>query len=233
MAKGVIFHLTHPVILAFPNLITARAYTAPGRKPGDPRFDATFMFDPNHPDIPALNTALQQAAVMEFPGGIPSTMKWPFTDGNERAAKQQAKNRDGSAFAGKYVLSAHTGENFPPGLTAVINGKAKDLFGDERIALASRYFYGGVECFASFNFVPYPEGNGPPGVTSYLQVVTSLNRGERNAKLETGAKSGSSVHAQQIAAHIGSVSMVNPAAGLPTGLPGAAPALPGGIGGLV
>lgn len=239
MAKGVVFHLTHPAILAFPNLVSARAFSAPGRKPGEPRFDSMFMFAPNHPDIPALNAALGQAALLEFPAGVPTTFadgspmrfKWPFEDGAVRSAKSKAKNRDGSAFEGKYILTAHTGADYPPGLTAVINGVAKDLFGDERAALAGRYFYGGVEVIASFNFVPYPEGNGPAGVTAYIQVITSLNRGERNPKLEAGQKSGSAVHAAAIQAHMGHISQVNPLAGATVGLPGAGPiAVPRGVG---
>lgn len=219
MSKGVIFSTSHPVILAYPNLMQARQYKAPNGRLSEPRFDAMLLFTNQHPDLGAMGAAMQQAAAM-LGIALPHDFHWCGQPGTLIAQKAAQKQRDASYFNDFYVVQAHTGEKIPPGLTAVINGQAKDLHGEERIVQAPKYFYGGAEVFAQLNFVPYPAGNGPPGLTAYLQVITSLGRGERNPKLEAGAKSGSAVHADAIRQHVGNVQAVGSPMSVP-GLPGA------------
>lgn len=209
------FELSAPAILAFPNLLTPRAFVSKGKANGQEKFDATFLFRPDHPDLAPMKQALLAAAATKW-ANIPQAFEWPLRSGDALADKAKGKTdgKDREFFRGYLVLASRS--QYAPGLSAAVNGRMKDfpMTGEER-ALAGAYFYGGCEVFAQFNFVPYEVGNNTPGVTAYLQVVASMNRGERNSKLDAGAtRSGSAVFGK----HLGQMSAVDPTAGM-AGLP--------------
>lgn len=203
MAKEpVTFQLSAPAILAFPNLLVPRKFMQNGREQGEAKFDATLLLKPDHPDIEAIKSQLNKAALGHWPGGLPQPFSWPLRSGDAMADSAKSKGKDREVLRGFFVLQGRS--QFPPGLSAVINGRVKDYpqTGDDR-ATAQSYFYGGCECLGGFVFEAYEVGANTPGVTAYLQVLISLNRGEHNAKLTAGAsKSGSQMYSAE---HLGKV----------------------------
>lgn len=212
---GVIYNLTEPAILAFPNLMTARPFMRNGKPQGEPKFDAQFMLRPDHKDVPFIREGLLTAAKLMFPT-VPEKFQWPIHSGDQLAEEAKAAGeKDKEFFRGYFVLISRS--KFAPGLSAAVNGRAVDfpMTGEERIACGV-YFYGGCHVMGQFNFMPYPgvKPHGVPGVTAYLNIVYSLNIGERNSRLEGGAgKSGSAVFGK----HLGQMSAVDPTAGMAAG----------------
>ena len=60
MSESII--LLKNVRLAFPNLWTPRASTGKDGKPGKPKYSASFILPPDHPQIPALRALIAAAA---------------------------------------------------------------------------------------------------------------------------------------------------------------------------
>jgi hypothetical protein len=125
-------------------------------------------------------------------------------------AKDQSKPRSQEAFRGYFVLISRG--QYPPGLSAIINGRIVDFpqNGPERTA-SEPYFYGGVEVLVQVQLKAYQVGDNKPVVTAYPNVVLSLNKGEKVPEFSGGtAKSG----AAAFASYTGHVSTVDPTVGL-------------------
>jgi len=215
-----LFEITSPVTLAFPGLFVATKFKDPatGREANEPTFDGTFLFAPDHPDLPAIRSALMQVASDTWPSAQfsdpskPGFMEldWALKSGDAMADAAKTKGKDAEHFRGFYVMRAHSFDKYPPGLGCVINGQLRDVprSGEERITF-QKYFYGGVNVLGQIGFRGYQVGNNKPGVTAYLQVVCSLGTGDHNSKLEGGGgKSASSLFSK----HIGHVTDVSPSA---------------------
>lgn len=216
--QPVMFEFTSPVTGAFPTLFHARKFRDQrGVEGKEAFFDLRFLFPPDHPDVPAIRAGLVKACEEAGFGGR-NDVQWCLRDGNAIADKAKAESKDQEYFRGKLVLSANTGEKYPPGLGAVVNGELKDVprSGEER-ATWEKHFFGGMSCLGQLAFKGYQVGNNPPTVKAYLQVVVSLG-GTPDSKLSAGgAKSATAVFSK----HMGQYSSTDPmaAAGSAAGLP--------------
>lgn len=175
--KGV-FNFSDAQTLTFENLFKARAFAGKnGKETGEPKFDANFEMDPNHPDIGPLKALMAQVAREKWPGRNLGELAFPLTDGSKLADKQKAKGKDREFSRGKVVLVARS--QYEPRLSVVENGGIVDYEGDRR-PQAKPFFYQGVQVLAQINLQAYDGvGNNPDGVTAYLNMVCSLKRGDR------------------------------------------------------
>jgi hypothetical protein len=213
-----IFNLTKPVIMPFPALLEPKKFKRNGKETGEPKFQASFIFDKDNPDLAAMKALVSTIAKQHVASWQPGDLKFPFSDGNKLIAKRvadlekQGKKYTGDADFQKDKVVIKSRSKFQPKLSVFENGKILDL-DDE--ALRSRYkgqFYSGVEVYAQFNFVWYDGvDEGKPGVTAYLNLVLSTNKGKRIG----GGATGSSV----FAAVAGKVSAEDPTEGLDDEIP--------------
>lgn len=214
-AKSIMFEFTSPAIGAFPILFDAVKYKdEKGVESKDANFSIRFLFKPDHPDIPAIRAGLLQAAQEAWPGvdlnALNHPIDWCLKDGNFLADRAKLKQKDHEHFRGWLVMNASTGEKYPPGLGAVVNGALKDVprSGDEREAWR-KYFFGGMSCLGQVAFKGFQVGNNAQTVKAYLQVLVSLG-GTPDAKLQGGSgKSATSV----FKGIVGHTTMANPITG--------------------
>lgn len=198
-AKSILFEFTSPAIGSFPVVFDAVKYKDEKNvESKDASFSIRFMFKPDHPDIPAIRAGLLQAAAEAWPNvdlnSLNPPIDWCLKDGNFLADRAKLKQKDHEHFRGWLVMNASTGEKYPPGLGAVVNGALKDVprSGDEREAWR-KHFFGGMSCLGQVAFKGFQVGNNAPTVKAYLQVLVSLG-GTPDAKLQGGgAKSATSV----------------------------------------
>lgn len=198
------YTLTVPVPTSFPNLLEAKAVMRNGKATGDPKYSDNFEFEPEHPDLPKLKATAVAVARAKWPGVDISTLKMPFSDGSKLADKAKAKGKDREWSRGKIVLTARS--KYPAQLVAIVNSAMKEFEGAS-FPLAKPYFYNGVECLARVNFVAYDavDDDGKPGVTCYLQMVCSLNKGTKH--------SGGQSAAEVFKGYVGIVSNEDPTSG--------------------
>jgi Enterobacter phage Enc34, ssDNA-binding protein len=198
-AQAGLYTLTSPVVMAFPNLFKPRAFTKSSKE--EPKYDGQFLFEANHPDLSAIKKLLAQVASARWPGRDLKTVKFPLARGDKRADDAEAKGKDLEFMRGKFVLSARS--QYAPKLAAVENGELVEYLDEALRATAASKFFSGVEVLAQFNFRSY-EGVGanPEGVTAYLQMVLSLNRGDRLG--------GGSSAAEVFSSYVGHLSAVDP-----------------------
>lgn len=228
-ADAAIFNLSKPARLIYENLFEAKAVGPKGATTGTPKFDVSLMLDPSHPDLPAIQAKMLEVARAKWPGrdvvgeakdvdanGIPKavTFKFPLASGDKLADKAKAKAQakaptadvgdPGGFQRGKVVIASRS--KYEPNLSAAVNGQLSDFNGPQRPA-AKPYFYRGVDVLAQFNFVAYDGvGANPDGVTAYLNMVCSLNTGE---KIAGSQRSASDV----FKGYVGLSSTVDPTAG--------------------
>lgn len=204
-----VFNLTKPVIMAHPNLFEARAFGKKGKESGTPKFSANFIFEPDSEDLKGLKSLAVKVARGRWPDRDLKTLSFPFANGDKLADKRKAAGKsDGEFNRGKVVIAARS--KFEPRLSAIENGKMIDYDGDARIK-AKNKFYFGVFALAQFNFVPYDGvANNPDGVTCYLNMVFSTNKGER--------LSGGAAAAEVFKGYVGHSTTEDPTAGQKTSL---------------
>lgn len=177
-----VYTLTEPTTLTFPNLLEAKAVQVKGKASGEPKYSSNFEFDPESEDLKALKAKAVAVARAKWPGRDLKELSFPFTSGDKLAEKAKAKSKDREFSRGKIVVTARS--KYQPRLSVVEGGKIVDLEGDA-IKARGRVFYSGVSALAQFNLVAYDGvGNNPDGVTAYLNMAVSLNKG---AKLAGGA----------------------------------------------
>ena len=68
------------VRISFPNIFTASAFAEGQTK----KFSATFIMDDDHPQMDMLKEAIEQVAVAKWDKKIPSSLKRPLRDGEEK-----------------------------------------------------------------------------------------------------------------------------------------------------
>lgn len=187
---GELFSLTLPVVMTHPNLFVARAFGSKGKESGEPKFSANFIFAADSPELAAMKTAAGKVARARWPSrpfkddqGNP-TIKFPFSAGDKINARRTGKGKKADEhIAGKVVVAGRS--KYEPRLAILEPGRGiVELEGPAREANKSK-FYPGVEVLAQFNFVAYDGvGANPDGVTAYLNMVLSTNKGK---KIATGA----------------------------------------------
>jgi len=198
------YNLTEPVVMTFPNLIAPRKFKKNGKESGDPKFGASFVFKPDSVDLKTMKSLCAKIAREKWPGRALTELSFPFFDGNKAADKGRAENKDREFYRGGVVLTAHTGEKYPPKLSGFENGIVVDYDGDAKKAAAGK-FYSGVLVLAQFNFSVYTGvGANPDGVTAYVNMVFTTNKGTR---LTTGQTA-----AEVFKSYIGTVSQEDPTA---------------------
>lgn len=173
------YSLTKPAVMVFPNLFVPRAFRVGGKDKGEAKYSANFLFAPDHPDLQPMKGIAAQVARAAWPGRDLKTLKFPFSIGDKLADKtQERKGKDLNVFyRGNIVVAARS--QFAPRLSGFMNGRVTDYDDDLRNQKKSE-FYSGALVLVTFNFVNY---NGvdqnPDGVTAYLDMVFSTNKGAR------------------------------------------------------
>lgn len=218
-----IFNLTVPVVLSHPHLLEAVKFKGKnGKETGEPKYSGSFVFPQDNPDLSGLKALALSVAKAKWPGrDVVADAKarefaFPFSNGDVliqkriKALKDKNKEYTGDADFQKGATILKSSSKFQPRLSIVENGKVIDLT-DETIKVHKNKFYFGVFALAQFNFVGYDGvGQNPDGVTAYLNMVLSLNRGE---KLTSGGPSAAEV----FAGYAGNLSAEDPTTGLPAG----------------
>ena len=200
---------TVPTMSTFPNLLEAKSVMKNGKPTGDPKFSINLEFKSDHADLGVLKAEAMKAAKAKWPGrDFKTNFQWPFSSGDKLADQAKAKGKDREFSRGRTVLTSRS--KYEPRLSAIVDGRLIDFEGSTRAA-AKPYFYNGVEVLAQVNFVPYEGvGNGMDGVTAYLNMVLSLNKGD---KLSGGGQSAAEV----FKSYIGVSADTDPTAGMDPG----------------
>ena len=210
-----IYNLTQPVVMSFPQLLEPKAFMENGKPKGDPKFSANLNFNADSPDLKALKELAAKLARAKWPdkpffltleGGakLPQIV-FPFANGDKLAEEREKKGKtDGEWMKGKVVVSCRS--KYEPRLSYFEGGKIIDLETDMAKQAAKGKFYPGVEVLAQINLVPY-DGvgkDGKPGVTAYLNMVLSTNKGARI--------SGGQTASEAFKGYVGAVSAEDPTA---------------------
>ncbi len=222
--------ITAPFRMSFPNVIEAKPFMQDGKpKPGSqPTFNISGIFDPadlekfqaadpNDPTkLVTVNVALvcAQLAKAEWPElEIKTAMAatWPIRSGDIYAAQQEKKKKNGDAYKGKKIINMKAMQEYPPTLSAVVDGKLKTLnraFSDD-MKLAAQLFQGGHYAVAEVNLSPTTMKKGTNQqtgedvieyyVTFWLNSLRFIKQGERfgGSSLMTrfdGVQGGASSH---------------------------------------
>lgn len=227
-----LYTLTAPVTLAFPSLFDAKPFMRKGKPAGDPKFGASFVFDPESADLKAIKALAVKLAQAKWPGRDvisesrgkiievegqkvqqPPSFKFPFTSGDKLADKRAAalkaagKNEDTKADFQRGKVIIKTASKYAPRMAVLLNGKPVDLTPETQNAYKGQFYFG-VKALAQFNLVAYDKvgETGIDGVTIYLNMVLSLNKGERLA--------GGQSAAEAFKDYAGTVTDENPTAGM-------------------
>lgn len=197
----------NPVVMTFPKLLVAEKFKRNGKETNaDPKFSANFLLDTDGEDLKTLK-ALAAKVARENTQADFKTLRFPFSSGDKKADERKAKSgKDDAAFnRGKIILSANTGQKYPPKLGVFPSNNQKDglleLGADE--VLIKKYagskngegwFYSGALVIPVVNLKWYPAANddAKAGVKAYLAGVASLGIGD---KLGGGGSLGSHFHA--------------------------------------
>lgn len=181
-----VYNLTLPVVMAFPSLLTPRAFQRNGKAQGEPKYGANFVFKPDSPDLAGMKAKAAAVAKAKWPGRTLAELKFPFANGDKAAEKRVAKlQKEGKAaddkgdfMRGHVTIKASS--KFQPRLSGFVNGKIVDFETKEQIEANKHLFYFGVEVLAQLNFVAY-EGTDPmpDGVSAYLNLVLSTGKGKK------------------------------------------------------
>ena len=213
-----IFDLTVPVVLAHPHLFEAVKFKRGGKEQGEAKYGGSFVFEADNPDLKELKARAVALAKAKWPGRDIAAdfkakqFKFPWSSGDAIVAKRVAKlqaagkqdDHKGDFQLGKVVLKSSS--KYAPRMAVIANGKIVDL-DDSNRALYKNQFYFGVKVLAQLNLVPYDKvgETGLDGVTAYINLVLSTNKGER--------LSGGASAAEVFKGYVGSVSAEDPTAG--------------------
>lgn len=198
-----IFNLTEPVVMTFPNLLVPKAFGQKGKESGEPKYSANFSFNPDSADLKQMKAVAARIARAKWPGIDLKTLVFPFSNGNKLADDAKTNKKDREFYRGKVVVAARS--KYEPRLSGVENGKMVDYEGEARKA-ASGKFYSGVEVLAQVNFVAYKGvGRNPDGVTAYLNMIFTTNKGVRIGTSQSAA--------EVFKGYVGTISAEDPTAG--------------------
>jgi len=182
------YRITAPKGIRVPylNVITPRQF----KNKGDPKFDATFIFPKDSPEVPLIRQRMAAAAKAKWPSRALTELKFPMEAGEKKIEKAGAKEVDTAAKEGRapkardlpffkdhFVLVARS--KYPPALSVLENGRIISLESDLLKAQYKAKFYNGCYVSAEINFVAYISDMGADGVTAYLQSILWVRDGER------------------------------------------------------
>lgn len=201
-----VYSLTKPAIMAFPNLLSPKAFKDPktGKEKGEPKYGCNLILEPDSDDLKGLKALAVKIARANAPQAELKSLFFPFQSGDKLADAAKAKKRDGEYQRGKVVLSARS--KYQPRMSVFANGKILDLEGDSLVKYQGQ-FYPGVLVYAQINLVWFPVGQ--TGVNAYLNMVLSTNKGER---LQSGKSA-----AEVFSGYVGNLSAEDPTAGQTVG----------------
>lgn len=194
-----IYNLTQPVVMSFPQLLEAKAFTEKGKAKGEPKYSCNLNFNVDSEDLKAIKAkalSLFRAnypdkplhATLENGTKIPLVI-FPFASGDKHADARKEKGKaDGEWQRGKVVLTARS--KYEPRLSYIDKGKIIDLETEVAKQAAKGKFFPGVEVLAQINLVPYDAvgENGKPGVACYLNMIVSTGKGARISGGQTASE---------------------------------------------
>ena len=187
-----LFNFTAPAVLVFPNLFEAKKFKKNGKEAGEAKYGGTLILSPDHADLAALKARAIAVAKAKWPGRDLQAdfkngeLRMPWQSGDKLAEKRvkkltnAGKDDDGKGDFQKGKVVIKTSSKYQPRLSVINAGKIVDLEESTFTAHKSK-FYSGTQVLAQVNLVPY-DGvgeDGKDGVTAYLNMVLTLNKGER------------------------------------------------------
>lgn len=193
--EGENFELTMPCILIGPTLITPRAY----QDKGDPRYSAQLGFRLDHSDLVPMKQLCAKLARAKFGEGVDfSTLKFPFQDGDKMAAKaadevaaQKPKARLKDYLKGLSVLTARSGQEYPPMLAYWDKARncGVDLADPVLRAQNRGKFFSGAEALVKVAFIPYDAvgDGGKAGVSCRISEVMVTGGGKMIGEVRSAA----------------------------------------------
>lgn len=198
-----IYNTTVPAVMAFPALHEAKQYMKDGKAKGEPKFGATFIFNPASPDIAGMKKKAAEVARARWPNVALADVKFPFLRGDQAADKRKEKagKDDADFMRGMIVLKANS--KYPPALSGIEGGKIVDFDNDMARTANKAKFYFGVEVLAQVNFVAYESDDDTKGVTAYLNMVLTTNKGKKLGGTRPSAQ-------QSFSGYVGTYSTDNP-----------------------
>jgi hypothetical protein len=208
---------------AFMNIIAARSFQKAGQAKGEPRYDATFILEPDSEDLKAVKDLAITLAKANNPGkklvarrltqnelddGGYVEINVPWKDGTKLADKAREAGKDQEFFRGKIVLKA--GSKYAPALSAIQGAKVVEFNDpDTRSTHAKEFYSGGFYApMIGFNTYkasgdPSESGYKPGGVGLWLNAICFVKNGPRLG--------GAGVNAAEVfKGYIGSVTEENP-----------------------
>lgn len=204
------YTFTSPVVMGHPTLFTPKAFKGPdGKEKGEPKYGATFVFDPAGDELKNFKRKAAECARMEWPGCDLAKIVWPWQSGDEAADRRDAKNKlagrapDGDWMRGKSLVKATS--KFPVVLAIFENGRIVTLEDEISLKRAEPKFFFGAEVLAQVTLNPFQPSlpGSAPMVTCYLNQVLATGKGTKIG----GAKKSA---AQVFSGYAGVASEVNP-----------------------
>lgn len=173
------FTFTQPITLSRHNLFEPKAFTRNGKTQGEPKYDAQFLIDPEHPELAAMKSVMLAAAKSLWPGRqFTPPFAWPISMGDKKNAKRIEEGKKELPFLnGKVVFTARS--KYEVRLSYLNAGRFVDI--DSALDKNSHKgkFYSGANVLVQVVFVPYKGDMGVDGVTAYLNMVGAVGGGER------------------------------------------------------
>jgi hypothetical protein len=200
------FTFTEPVRMIWPTLPpnAPKTYVPKVGKPGAPKYLATFLIEPDHPDLIPLKELIVATWNGAYPGRQIDPALLPIKSGTTLADTEKAKGKDYEYCRGCAVFT--TGSPRAPLLAVFSGGNKVSLTTDALLAMHKGQFYSGVDVFPSVVINAYEIGS--KGINAYLNMVLSAN---------TGEAVGGGRDANDVFKHIkGQISQTDPTAGKET-----------------
>ncbi len=191
--EGNIYQFNTPAIMGHPHVLEPVAFKGKnGKAKGDPMYSGIFVFKNDHPDLGPMKQMIIAAAKAKWPDldivaeAKAGKLKLPFSSGDRIADKRVEKlkaagkedDKRGDFQRGCTVFKSSSA--YPPGLGVVANGAIVEITSDNKVVHKDKFFFG-TQVLGRFNFKAYDAvgDDGKPGVKAYLDMVLTLNKGER------------------------------------------------------
>jgi len=208
-----------PVRAGFCNIVAPRQFQDKGKGKGDPRYDASFILEPDSEDLKTLKALVIAEAKAMFPGkrlkpgrltqeqvdaGDWVEIAVPWKDGTRAADRAKEEGKDQEFFRGKIILKASS--KYAPALSGIENGKIVDYTDPNTRATLDKVFYSGAYMAPHVALHAYKaKDDKPGGVGLYLNAVIFIKDGPRLG--------GNKVNAAEVfKAYAGTVSSIDPGA---------------------
>lgn len=217
-STDIIFQMTHPAVMAHPNLIVPKKFKGSnGKEKGEAKHSVVMVLSADHPDIKGMKAAIVQAAKQKWPSrdiaaaAKAGELKLPFTAGNKMIEKRKAKVEaqgkpyNGDADFQKDCTVFKAASLFPVGLAVAVNGAWVDVTDDNRVVLQKAFYFGAMGMMNVTLRAYDGVDGGKDGVTAYLTLVVSLNKGKHLTNSRSAADAFKGV--------AGSASMEDPTEG--------------------